>query len=129
MAHQLLLTVADDLYRQAVALAEQRQQPVESVLVETLHGALAAWPRHPQREQMEREEATFEALQEALRTTYPGQFVALYQGEVLDHDADEVALLQRMRQRLPEASVLIRAVDTDTPRVLYIRSTPFVRDP
>lgn len=66
---------------------------------------------------------------EAYRRLHPtfvqqllGTYVAIYQGQVADHDPDEDALLTRLRQALPEETILVRKVEAEPERELYISS-------
>jgi len=47
------------------------------------------------------------ALPEQERNRYAGQFVAVYQNEVVDHDRDRLALYKRVRERYSHQTILI----------------------
>ena len=81
--------------------------------------------RHPQRDRMNREVAAFASMHEALKESYLGQFIALRHGKVIDTDADEQALLVRVRERFPEDAILFRKVQETLPPVLVFRSPRF----
>ncbi len=81
--------------------------------------------RHPQRDRMNREVAAFESMHEALEESYLGQFVAIRQGKVIDADADEQALIVRVRERFPADVILFRKVQETLPPVLVFRSPRF----
>lgn len=68
------------------------------------------------------EAATWYTRSDAARAPYVGQYVAVLQGEVVDHDVDRVALAQRIRARYPETPVLITAAEARAPREFLIRS-------
>jgi hypothetical protein len=68
----------------------------------------------PADEAVERERAAFIALHPMLLATYPGEEVAIYGGQVVDHDKDGVALSSRIYQRFPHEFVWIAPV-TDQP--------------
>ena len=87
-----------------------------------------ALDRHPQREQMEREVAAFEAMHEKLKEHYLDQFVAIHQGRVMDSDRDEQSLLLRVRKNLANDVVLFRKVQETLPPVLVLRSPRFAED-
>lgn len=53
------------------------------------------------------EEAHFLAMKEYLLQHYLGQYVALYQGQVIDSDMEEVALVERVDEKMPDAPVLL----------------------
>ena len=53
---------------------------------------------------------------------YPHQYVAIFQGEVVDHDQDELALLKRRNEKYPDDIVLIRQVLQEPERTIVICS-------
>ena len=67
------------------------------------------------REKLHRETEAFWAMQAELVANYPGEHVALHQGQVVDHDLDVVRLEQRVVQQWGEMAILIAPV-TDAPR-------------
>lgn len=73
-----------------------------------------ASPGDSEEEAIEREQKAFIALHPYLLTTYPGEEVAIYQGEVVDHDIDGVALSSRINACFPNEFVWIAPV-TDQP--------------
>ncbi len=76
---------------------------------------------------MQREVTTFETMHPDLWEQYPHQYVAFHQGTVVDHDLDELALVQRIDARYPESVVLIRQVLPRLPQPFVFRSPRFVR--
>lgn len=68
----------------------------------------------PADEAVEREREAFIALHPMLLVKYPGEEVAIYGGQVVDHDKDGVALSSRIYQRFPNEFVWIAPV-TDQP--------------
>lgn len=81
----------------------------------------------PQHEQMLQEEAAFDALLPELRTRYPNEFVAMAQQQVVDHDQDEITLVNRVYTRYPDALILIRPVLEQMEPPLVFRSPRFTR--
>lgn len=75
------------------------------------------------------EAAAWYTRAEVERNPYAGQYVAVLQGEVIDHDADRVALAQRVRARYPETPVLLIAAEARAPRAFHIRSPRLERLP
>lgn len=65
---------------------ENVDETAEQLLIEQ-----AAWYRRPQSEKMQ----------------YQNEFVALYRGEVVDHDQQRLVLLRRVRQQFGQASIAI----------------------
>lgn len=67
-----------------------------------------AFPVHAGREQMLREIESFKLMHKQLVQDCLGQYVAIFQGKLVDHDSDPVALLQRIKQQYPDQVVLRR---------------------
>ena len=68
------------------------------------------------------EAKAWRALPERERQQYQGQFVAVHQGQVIDHDTDRLHLYQRLRQRLGDTPVLITPADPSHPREFRLLS-------
>lgn len=59
------------------------------------------------------EERSFLERRDELRRKYPGRFVAVHEGRVVDSDDDRFALARRNRKEFPGTCVLVRHVDFD----------------
>lgn len=77
--------------------------------------AVQAYLDQLEREKIHEETEAFWGMQAELIAKYPGQFVAMHRGQVVDHDADVVSLELRVAERLGEIAVLIAPV-TGKPR-------------
>lgn len=74
-------------------------------------------------EKMKTETTAFEQMHEQLVTNYLGYFVAIHNGEVVDHDLDLSTLRRRIRQRFERMPILLREVTKEvTQRDLVMRS-------
>ena len=71
---------------------------------------------------MKKEIAAYQNIHSHLVQEYLGQYVAIYQGELVDHDPDPVSLHRRVIRKYPDQVVLSRKVQTDPEPVLYMRS-------
>src|SRR5437867_2179471 len=60
--------------------------------------------------QLTREERAFRRKKKELLKKYENEYVALYQGEVVDHDPDDIVLVERARQKLGRVPFLIMPV-------------------
>lgn len=67
------------------------------------------------------EEETWYRRPKADRMRFAGEYVAVVEGEVIDHDVDQSALV--LRTRKPARSVLIVFADWDAPPVYSFPST------
>ncbi len=75
---------------------------------------------------MQREIAAFRQLHAALLKRYRGEYVAIYQGQLIDHDSDQLALLDRIEKAYPNDFVLIRPVQEQPEREFYFRSPRYI---
>ncbi len=123
---QVTLTLPDNIYRQVELLAQTTNRPVAEVLTETIRRAFPAVHVHGDRAAMRQEVAIFEASHAKLWQQYPGQYVAIHQGKVIDNDADELALVERIETSCDNEVVLIRQVLPKPPKPLRYRSPRFV---
>ncbi len=87
-------------------LAAEQRQPVEKVL-ET---AVQRYLDELEKGAIHKETQAFWAMHEQLLSAYEGQHVAMYQGEVVDHDQDASRLEKRIRERFAWLPVLIAPV-------------------
>lgn len=94
------------LVYQLEQLAEEMAQPVEKVL-ET---AVASYLDELQRTGIHAETQAFWDMHAELVKDYLDQYVAIYQGEVVDHDPDVAQLDQRVRKQFGLRPVLIAPV-------------------
>ncbi len=75
---------------------------------------------------MERKIAAFQQIHASLLKRYRGEYVAIYQGQLVDHDNDKVALLERIEQTYPNKFVLMRPVQEQPEREFYFRSPRYI---
>lgn len=127
METPVTILLPDTIYRQAQAAARQAQRPVPEVLAEALENAFPAVYVSPDREVMEREEAAYERLRESLLATHEGQYVAIHGGELVDADADQMALMRRINDRYPDAVVHLRRVTREPDREIRVHSPRLIR--
>ncbi|MCB0065120.1 MAG: hypothetical protein KDE19_23515 [Caldilineaceae bacterium] len=86
---------------------------------------LDATPDQRRSATMDREEQAFNKLHSSLYPQYAGQYVAIYNEQFVDSDADQVALYRRMRQQYPDEFVWIAPVTERPGEVLHFRSPRF----
>ena len=89
-----------------------------------------AWPQiaESQNDPLVAETEAFLAMHSELVKAYLGEHVAIYQGELVDHDRDVVALMLRTREKYGSGRVLLREVETEPDRVLRVPSFRFVHE-
>jgi hypothetical protein len=92
--------------------------------------AKAVSPRlHQNKRQVEMLEQTaaFETQYPQLLQNYSQEYVAIYQGKLVDHDSDHIQLVRRIQQHFPGQIVLIRQVTEQPATSLNLGSPRFVR--
>lgn len=122
MSKQITITVSDSIYEQVAYKAEKSQRQLSVIIEEILTEGLAQFPTTAADRAMLREEESYQRLHPQLVEQFLGKNVAVHEGKMIDHDEDVVALLQRVRQALPNAVVLIRKVEHEADKVLRFRS-------
>ncbi len=93
---------------------EQVAKQQASTVNDLVNQAVKNYLLQQQREKLDHEIAAFERLHTQLKQLYLGRWVAVHQGELVDHDKDIAALYQRVRAKYGRTSVLIRQV-TEVP--------------
>ena len=92
------------------AWLEQSAQQEARTPSDLVNEALEHYYRIRQREKLNVEVAAYEAMHAELWRTLSGEWVAIHQQKLVDHDSDNVTLYRRMRATYPRTSVLIRQV-------------------
>jgi hypothetical protein len=130
MARQVTLTISERTYKQAEYLAELRRQAVAEVLADHLAETFsvedeALFPQNDPDPLVEQERNAYLALHSELWRNYPHEYVAIYQGQLADHDSDKLALFQRIDEQYPHEFVLVRQVEPIAEKVYHFHSTRF----
>lgn len=94
-------------------------------LVETV---LLAYLDEEANRKIDREAEAYRAMHADLLNTHPGEYVALHQGQLVDHDQDQLALYLRVKAQYPKIPVLIRQVRPEVEEVFTIRSPRLEHD-
>jgi len=94
---------------------------------ELLETAVRTYLRQLEREKIKAEAEAFRAMHAELVEKYLGQYVAIRNGKVVDHDEDFQSLHSRIRQRFGRRPVLLRRVEVEPERVWVFRSPRFER--
>jgi hypothetical protein len=87
--------------------------------------AIRRYLRHETRRKIRREEEAFRAMHTELLAAYPGEYVAIYRGQVVDRDPDQFALYRRIEATYADAAVLIRQITLE-PQETYVFRSPRV---
>lgn len=86
---------------------------------------LSAESNSSEDEAVAREREAYIALHPTLFKQYPDEYVAIYQGQLVDHDKEAYALSLRIHQRFPDAFVWIAPVKAQVLEEWVVRSPRF----
>ena len=84
--------------------------------------AIRAYLRSAARDGMDQEAEAFRRLHPDMLATIPGQYAAVYRGQLVDHDVDQLALYQRIEARFRGLPVLIRQVRPEVEQTIMVHS-------
>jgi len=119
----LTVTLRPDVAEQITHLAGETQTNAEAVVDK----AVRAYLVELRREKIRTETEAFERQRKSLLAAYPGEYVAIHEGNVIDHDPDLRTLHLRVFARLGHAPVLLKRVIEQPERELVFRSPRFER--
>lgn len=115
------IKLAPDIAEQITHLAEESQISTELFVDNALRKYLA----HFRREKIRGETEAFNQQYMKLLTRFLGEYVAIHNGQVIDHDRDLRALHLRVFERLGRTPVLLKQVTQEPERELVFRSPRF----
>ena len=104
---------------------EQVARQQASTVTELVNQAVENYLREQQRAKLDREITSFQSMHAMLKQEYLGEWVAIDQGKLVDHDKDVASLYERVRAQYGKTSVLIRQVNEIAIEQITIR-TPSV---
>ena len=84
--------------------------------------AIRAFLRNESRRIIEQEAKAYRRLHPELLRTMPGQFVAVHNGQVVDHDSDQMAVFRRVEEAYGGQPVLIRQVRLEIEQTIEVLS-------
>lgn len=130
MEHSVLITIPDQIcHRHVEQTAEATRQTIAQVLSEHVIETFQPFPSihiSPNRSLMMQEVAAYESMHAQLVKQFLGQYVAIYEGKLVDHDVDEESLMIRRRRDYSGKVVLVRQVEQEASQDLVLRSPRFV---
>jgi hypothetical protein len=106
------------------AAVRQQGENVEDVLAELIQQYL----RQTRREKIRQETEWYQTAHAELKKIYGDQHIAIHEKQVVDHDQDVTALVQRIRQQYGRIPILITQVYDQPVPEFAIRRPQLVRD-
>ena len=119
----LTITLKPDMTAQVNQLASETQSDAATVVDKALRNYLTEF-RH---KKIRAEHAEFDRQRPELLNRYRGEYVAIHQGQVIDHDRSLWALHSRVLKQLGDMPVLLKRVTDKPERELVFRSPRFER--
>jgi hypothetical protein len=89
---------------------------------ELLNQALKSYRRKLEEAKIEAEKQHFLSQHAQIKKVYLNKFVAVHQGQVVDHDESFESLHRRIRQKYGRQAILIRRVEEEPDPPLVMRS-------
>lgn len=111
------MTIQSELYRRVKQTATAQAMTPEALLEEALQQYF--WDMD--RQKIKLEARTYRQHHAAIKEKFLGQYVALHQGQVVDHDEEFMALYGRVRQTFGPVAVMITQVEETADPVLVRR--------
>ena len=132
MTEYVKVPLSEQTYRQLVHWARLRQQDIGEAIADYLadnfdveNGPVVP-PAEPDPD-VEREKKAFIRLHPQLKEKYAGQYVAIYQEQLIDHASDYGDLVKRIDARYPDQFVWLAQVEDEPMSVLTFRSPRFAK--
>jgi predicted DNA-binding protein len=75
-----------------------------------------------QRRKIDREADAYERMHDELRERYFGEWVAVHDGQLVDHDSDSQALYRRIRDKFGRTAVLLTRVSEKPVQDIWMRT-------
>ena len=100
--------MSEIIFNEPLASEIRRAAETEGVPAEELiEAALHQYRFQAQRKKIDAELAWWRGQTSAVRDRYRGEFVAVHQQSVIDHDRDESVLRQRVRSKYGKTAILL----------------------
>jgi predicted DNA-binding protein len=112
------IVLRSDLHETLEKDAKREARSVNEIVNE----AIERYLHERQIAQLDAEIAAFEKLHPELRQKHLGQWVAVHEQELVDHDSDRAALYKRVRATYGRTAVLIRQVTEQPDNEIWIRT-------
>ncbi|MFQ5594388.1 MAG: DUF5678 domain-containing protein [Anaerolineae bacterium] len=112
------VVVEPELYKRVEEAASEYEAGIDEILTEAVRRYL--WEL--ERRKISEESELYRQQHAELKDRYLGQYIAIYNGQVVDHDTDFQALRRRIRQRFRRTPVMMTKVEDVAERTLVRHS-------
>ena len=111
------LVIEPQLYSRVEQAADEHKIGIDRILTDALRRYL--WELD--RRKISEESQIYQQRHTELKAQYLGQYIAMHDGQVVDHDMDVAALRQRVRERYGRKPVMVTLVEEVAERPLIRR--------
>ena len=116
------IQLPQDLYEAVRQKALAQQKTTEDLVIEWVSAHLDEAEHDDMTQAFEQEVAAFERLKTTLLAQYAGQYVAIYQGQVVGVGEDRLTLVKEVYRRFGEVPCYIEQVSSEPLRRVRITS-------
>ncbi len=117
------VSVSEQVFVELKPIAEREDKKIDELVNE----ALSRYLWEAKERKIDHEMEAYRAMHAELKQRFLGEYVAIHDGELVDHDADRRALSRRVRQKYGGAAVLITPVEEKSEREFLMLSPRFER--
>ena len=108
------IVIEPDLYKRIEKAALENKANIDEILDQAIRRYL--WELDQRK--ISAESKIYRQRHADLKAQYLGQYIAMHEGQVVDHDADFPTLRQRIRQQFEDTPVMITLVEENTEQIL-----------
>lgn len=119
---QNTIQLPQEMYETVRRKALAQRKTIDDLVIEWIAEHLEESTTNENTEALDREIAAYEQLKPTLLEQYPGQYVAIYQGQVVASGTDRLALVDQVRQRLGNVICYVEKVSPESPRTIRMPS-------
>lgn len=112
------IVVEPKVFEELQREAQMQARDMSEIANETL----AKYLKMRRQERIQDEIAAYLGLHAELKEKYLGEWVAIYERQLVDHDFETINLYRRVRERFGNTPVLIRQVEPEPDPILYVRT-------
>ncbi len=119
---QQSVQLPQDLYDALTKRARTQQKTADDLVVEWVSEKVGETELAEADEAFAREAAAFKALKPELLKKYPGQYVAIYQGQVVGNGDNRLTLVKEIYNKFGEVPCYVEKVSSELPQRVRIPS-------
>lgn len=120
----MTITLLDQIERQVTTMARNQDVTPD----ELVQKAIQAYIQAEASQILDRETVAFRTMHAELLVKYPGEYVAVHQGQLIDHDPKLGDIYRRIDEKYPDEIILIKQVQPEIERVFNVRSPRVIHE-